>query len=119
MDMALILFFPGPEKTTLAAVGGKGHSLIRLTEAGLPVPPGCVLTTEFFEPWFDEIKASAAWSALVKAAPDMWVSLCDELKGLCPALPLTAAQQQALTDLRTALAALDGNVRFAVRSSSP
>ena len=38
---------------------------------------------------------------------------------LCPALPLTASQRQALEDLRKNLAALGGDVLFAVRSSSP
>ena len=88
MSMNLTISFPGPEQTTLTEVGGKGYSLIRMVEAGLPVPPGTVLTTEFFESWFDEIKASATWSALVEATPDKWATLCSELKGLGLALPL-------------------------------
>ena len=83
--MTLILLFPGIKQTTLAEVGGKGYSLIRMVEAGLPVPPGAVLTTEFFAPWFEEIQASAAWAALPHATPDQWATLCNELKGLCPA----------------------------------
>ena len=63
MDMTHLVSFPGTEQTTLAEVGGKGYSLIRMVEAGLPVPPGAVLTTDFFAPWFDEIQASAAWTA--------------------------------------------------------
>ena len=70
MDVTLIVSFPGTEQTTLAEVGGKGYSLIRMVEAGLPVPPGAVLTTEFFGPWFDEIQASAAWAALADATAD-------------------------------------------------
>ena len=54
--MTLIVSFPGIKQTTLAEVGGKGYSLIRMIEAGLPVPPGAVLTTEFFAPWFYEIQ---------------------------------------------------------------
>ena len=119
MDMTLIVSFPGTEQTTLAEVGGKGYSLIRMVEAGLPVPPGAVLTTEFFAPWFDEIQGSATWTALADATPDKWPTLCNELKGLCPALPLTATQRQALEDLRKNLAALGDDVLFAVRSSSP
>ena len=46
--------FPGTAQATIAEVGGKGYSLIRMAEAGLQVPPGAVLTTEFFAPWFDE-----------------------------------------------------------------
>ncbi len=115
--MTLSVSFPGTVQTTLAEVGGKGYSLIRMVEAGLPVPPGAVLTTEFFAPWFDEIHASATWTALADATPDKWATLCNELKGLCPALPLTATQRQALADLRKNLAALGDDVLFAVRSS--
>ena len=117
--MTLIVSFPGTEQTTLAEVGGKGYSLIRMVEAGLPVPSGAVLTTEFFGPWFDEIQASAAWAALADATADKWATLCNELKGLCLALRLTAAQRQSLEDLRKNLAALGDDVLFAVRSSSP
>ena len=117
--MNLTISFPGAEQTTLTQVGGKGYSLIRMVEAGLPVPPGAVLTTEFFEPWFDEIKASTTWPALAEAAPDKWATLCNELKGLGLAFPLTGTQRQALEGLSKNLAALGDNVRFAVRSSSP
>ena len=119
MGITLTISFPGTEQTTLAEVGGKGYSLIRMVEAGLPVPPGAVLTTEFFAPWFDEIQGSATWRALADATPDKWAPLCNELKRLCPALTLTATQRQALLDLRKDLAALDDDVLFAVRSSSP
>ncbi len=115
----MIVSFPAIEQTTLAEVGGKGYSLIRMIEAGLPVPPGAVLTTEFFAPWFDEIQASAAWTALPNATPAQWATLCNELKGLCPALTLMPTQRQVLEDLRENLAALDDDVLFAVRSSSP
>ena len=119
MDVTLIVSFPGTEQTTLAEVGGKGYSLIRMVEAGLPVPPGAVLTTEFFAPWFDEIRASAAWAALADTTADKWATLCNELKGLCLALRLTETQRQSLADLRKNLAALGDDVLFAVRSSSP
>ena len=117
--MTLTISFPGTEQTTLEKVGGKGYSLIRMVEAGLPVPPGAVLTTEFFAPWFDEIQASATWTEMADATPDKWGTICNELKDLCPALPLTATQQQALEDLRKNLAAMGDDVLFAVRSSSP
>ncbi len=119
MDMPHLVSFPGTLQTNLAEVGGKGYELIRMLEAGLPVPPGVVLTTEFFAPWFDEIQGSATWTALAEATPDKWATLCNKLKGLCPALPLTATQRQALEDLRKNLAALGDDVLFAVRSSSP
>ena len=119
MDVTLVVSFPGTERTTVAEVGGKAYSLIRMLEAGLPVPPGAVLTTEFFAPWFDEIRASPTWTALSEATPDKWAILCHELKGLCPTLPLTTTQRQALAELRKNLRALGDDALFAVRSSSP
>jgi pyruvate,water dikinase len=38
-----------------------------MIEAVLPVPPGAVLPTVFFVPWFDEIRTSKAWAALTRA----------------------------------------------------
>jgi len=35
----------------LSEVGGKALSLIRMTQAGLPVPPGLGLMVEFFQLW--------------------------------------------------------------------
>jgi len=46
-----IYFFPGDAKATLGEVGGKGLSLLESSRALLPVPPGCILTVYFFEPW--------------------------------------------------------------------
>ena len=117
--MTLIVPFPGTEQTTLAEVGGKGYSLIQMVEAGLPVPPGAVLTTTFFIPWFDEIKTSSTWTALADASRDKWPALCAELKELCPALTLTEHQQQALGHLHKTLVTPDNDVLLAVRSSSP
>ena len=117
--MTLVVSFPGAAQTTVAEVGGKGHSLIRMAEAGLPVPPGAVLTTRFFVPWFDEIKATATWRALADAPRDKWATLCAELKKICPALALTQHQQQALEYLCKTLAMPANDVLYAVRSSSP
>ncbi len=117
--MILVVSFPGSEETTVAEVGGKGYFLIRMAEAGLPVPPGVVLTTRFFAPWFDEIKVSATWTALADAPCDKWAALCAELKKRCPALALTQDQQQALEYVRKGLAMSTNHGLLAVRSSSP
>ena len=60
--MPLIVSFPGAQPQDPAVVGGKGYWLIRMAEAGLPIPPGAVLTTEFFSPWFDELQRTATWT---------------------------------------------------------
>ena len=117
--MSLLVPFPGTERPTIAEVGGKGHSLVRMAAAGLRVPPGAVLTTEFFAPWFDVLRASSTWTAVADAHPAAWSTLCDELKRLCADLALTANQREGLDELRTQLAALGADVLFAVRSSAP
>ena len=109
----------GTGQTTVAEVGGKGYSLIRMAEAGLSVPPGAVLTTRFFAPWVDAIQAAAAWTAFRDANPDAWSTLCDELKRLCLQLVLTAKQRETLQALRNQLPALEEGSLIAVRSSSP
>ena len=45
---AFILFFDEIAPDHLSTAGGKGLNLGRLARAGLPVPPGFVLTTEAF-----------------------------------------------------------------------
>ena len=117
--MTLVVSFPGTAQTTPAEVGGKGLSLIRMTEAGLRVPRGAVLTTSFFEPWFEELRASAQWTALATSSRDEWGAVTEALKELCSALPLTERQGEALKELRKSLAGPGQEALFAVRSSSP
>ena len=90
-----------------------------MAEAGLHVPPGAVLTTDFFAPWFDVIRASSTWTALADVRPAEWSTLCSELKRLCSDLAWTANQREGLDELRTQLGALGTDVLFAVRSSAP
>lgn len=117
--MGFIIPFPGTERASLAEVGGKGRSLIRMSAAGLPVPPGAVLGVGFFAPWLDAIRASSTWAAFSAAAPEAWPPLCDELKRLCSDLPTVASQTEALAELRERLPGLDAGALWAVRSSSP
>jgi rifampicin phosphotransferase len=118
VGQALIVPFPGAEQPTLDEVGGKAASLIRLSEAGFTVPPGAVLKSAFFAPWFDALKATATWTRLLAAAPEDWALLCDELKPCALALPLTSAQHDALGAIRARVAP-SGEALLAVRSSSP
>jgi len=48
MNRPYAYVFPGASDGTLLEVGGKGLSLMRGTKEGLPVPPGFILTVEFF-----------------------------------------------------------------------
>jgi len=115
-----IVSFPGSEWAARVTTGGKGHSLIRMAASDVPVPPGSILTTAFFLPWFDAITETVTWSTLTDLPPDDWHPLCDDLKARCRTLPLTTTQQRALERLREDLTERCGeDTRFAVRSSSP
>lgn len=114
-----IVPFPGTERAALRDVGVKGHSLIRMVQAGLPVPPGVIITAPFFEPWFDAVRASATWQDLADAHSDCWATICADLKTLCLGLSPTDVQTQVLARLHEHLAAFGDSVLYAVRSSSP
>lgn len=49
-----IQFFDGGIEPTLEALGGKGSSLVTMTSAGMPVPPGFVVTTAAFDEFMSE-----------------------------------------------------------------
>jgi pyruvate, water dikinase len=48
-----IQFFDGGITPTLENLGGKGASLVTMTEAGMPVPPGFVVATAAFDAFMD------------------------------------------------------------------
>jgi Phosphoenolpyruvate synthase/pyruvate phosphate dikinase len=112
----MIVSFPGVLAASVDKVGGKAHSLIRMTQIGLPVPPGIVLTVEFFEPWMNELKLAPEWTAFMTPAPGKLKDACDALKVRAQLLQFTDVQQR---ELDSALAPFDKTPMFAVRSSSP
>ena len=112
--MSELLWFPGSVAEP-AVVGGKAAALMRMAQEGLPVPPGAVLTTAFFAPWFTAIQGSAAWAGVLASKPEDWGRLCPAVQALVPDLPLDRAQGELLRSLERGL---EGHL-FAVRSSSP
>lgn len=102
----MIVSFPDMAVASPADVGGKAASLIRMSAAGLPVPPGEVLTGDFFAPWYAMLAANPVSDADPVA-----------LAARALALPFDAAQQQALELLRDRLGRR-GEARFALRSSA-
>lgn len=107
----MIIRFPcAPSTTARERVGGKGASLIAMAAAGLPVPAGHVLTSDFFAPWI----AAMATSPGEPPALDAAVASQRE-KAL--RLPLSKDQRDTLLLLHQALVA-DGIDSVAVRSSA-
>jgi phosphoenolpyruvate synthase/pyruvate phosphate dikinase len=103
---------------TLAEVGGKGLSLIKMTQAELPVPPGFVCAVPFFEPWLASLQTTSEWMAVQTAIQNNedLASSTSALEAACAELALTTDQEQQLAE---ALLALPKDSFFAVRSSSP
>lgn len=117
-----ILSFATHARPSLAQVGGKAHSLILMTRHGLPVPPGCVLTVDFFTPWLESIKATPAWAAVLASDDASLKVRCDAVKAICLELALDAERDAALNAAVDALRLGGGNGRapcFSVRSSAP
>ncbi|MGB0388470.1 MAG: PEP/pyruvate-binding domain-containing protein [Ardenticatenaceae bacterium] len=102
----------------LAEVGGKGLSLMRMTQADLLVPPGFVLSVAFFAPWMSHLQATPEWAAVQGAIgkPEQLVGSTRALKAACAQLGWSARQEEQLAD---ALKMWPDGGLFAVRSSSP
>ena len=110
--------FPGAVAEA-SVVGGKAAALMHMAAAGLPVPPGEVLTTAFFAPWFAQIQRGEAWARVCASEPQDWAQLCPALEPVVAALELDPRQREVLSALERELEqAFDGQL-FAVRSSSP
>jgi pyruvate,water dikinase len=101
-------------------VGGKGGSLGELTQAGIAVPPGFVVTTSAFEQFLEALEARAPVRARVEALDpsdlDAAVALSEELRRRVIEEPMPDTVEQAI---RAAYAELcSGDDPVAVRSSA-
>ncbi len=112
----MIVPFSTADAQALDQVGGKAHSLIDATRAGFRVPPGVVLSVDFFRPWLDKIEGSEAWAAFLASPKEELRQSCAAVKARCSALELSPAQRDALAG---GLGSFPDDALFAVRSSSP
>ncbi len=117
--MNLAYPFMTDETPELTQVGGKAMSLILMTQHGLPIPPGFVLSVAFFEPWLRTIQQTPEWTQVLASSPGALKQRCDRLRGLCTALELEEMHKAALSQALEALKAHGDSSLFAVRSSSP
>ncbi len=118
--MEIIVYpFTTPEIPELAQVGGKGLSLILMTQQGLPVPPGFVLSVAFFKPWLEYIQSTPEWRDVLPSSPEDLKQSCDTLKRLAMDLELDDRHREVLTKTLEPLK-IDGELPLlAIRSSSP
>lgn len=115
MSARFFFAFPGAGVPELGEVGGKGYSLIEGTRAGLPVPPGFVLATHFFEPWFKQLKKTEEWKYFRASEGKELKKAADALKKAATKLHFDTEQSRTIGE---AFLQTKGDL-FAVRSSSP
>ncbi|GKZ00934.1 hypothetical protein MPSEU_001044900 [Mayamaea pseudoterrestris] len=104
--------FSDNDSVTVEQVGGKGLGLLQSQRAGFNVPDGFVLTTTFFDPWIEQVKATEEFHTHVA---DKSRDACDALKALCNTLSLTKEQKNALNEASDSISSM----LVAVRSSAP
>lgn len=104
-DTDHLVSIPTLHRASEELIGGKARSLQRMAQAGMTVPPAFVLSTRFFQPWYDTVFTLDSWQALPDAHPDTWPGLCDTSKAVAIALPLSDGQRATLSALGVRLAA--------------
>ena len=57
MEKNNIILLNSKEIPEISKIGGKGYSLVKMTNIGLNVPPGIILCVDFFKEWINEIKS--------------------------------------------------------------
>jgi phosphoenolpyruvate synthase/pyruvate phosphate dikinase len=117
--MKTILEFNTAELPGLDQVGGKALSLITMTREGMIVPPGLVLTVDFFQPWMLDLQATPEWGALQNSEGYGLSQATKALQSLCRKLRFGPHQQEELDFALGSFRASFHVDFFAVRSSSP
>jgi pyruvate,water dikinase len=118
--MATVSWFKDVGIADRPTVGGKGGSLGELTQAGIAVPPGFVVTTSAFEQFLEALEAREPVRAKVAALDpnDLGAAtrLSEELRRRVLEEPMPAAVEQAIRAAHAELSPNDEPV--AVRSSA-
>lgn len=117
--MTTIFPFNTKQLPLLEQAGGKALSLIEMTRAGMPVPPGFVLAVDFFTPWLDALKRSPHWSDLKPDSVQKLGAATGALQTLARTLTFTAEQKQELEQALVPFHQANHKRLYAVRSSSP
>ncbi|ORX64347.1 hypothetical protein BCR32DRAFT_287136 [Anaeromyces robustus] len=124
MNKTKIISLNSKDLANISQVGGKGYSLIKLSSLNLNVPPGIILTVDFFEDWIKKIKNSDLYKKLIIQLNDNnndCQSLLNKIKNWCiNNLNLSLTDKQDIENYLKKLFPDDYNkILYAVRSSSP
>ncbi|MBN9682692.1 MULTISPECIES: phosphoenolpyruvate synthase [unclassified Corallococcus] len=112
-----ILGFDALSREDVAQAGGKGANLGELTRAGLPVPPGFVITAAAFRQAMEPVRARlhALWERVNPDDPRSLAGLTEDLRGLVLEAPLPDGMATAIL---AAYHRLREGAAVAVRSSA-
>ncbi len=117
--MSTVFPFNTSQPPSLDQAGGKALALIEMTRAGMPVPPGFVLTVNFFTPWQDTLNYPLPWSDLKPDAATEPGTTARAIQDLARTLTFTMEQRQELERALVPFHQASRGSLYAVRSSSP
>ncbi|WP_144421626.1 PEP/pyruvate-binding domain-containing protein [Kocuria palustris] len=116
-------FFDGGDAPQLERLGGKCASLVSMTEAGMPVPPGYAITTDSFNAFIDEAGIRQEIAEMLKGIDPQDSQACEDVSAkIREAIESRPVPPQVRADVVAAYEALQS--RFgetspvAVRSSA-
>lgn len=119
---SLIKWFDGIGLDDVATVGGKGASLGEMTRAGIPVPPGFVVTTAAFEAFIDTMDPDGGIRRRIEELePDQLEATrdaCTEIRERIAAVDLPEALSATITAAYRELCVEGEAAPVAVRSSA-
>lgn len=104
---------------SVAELGGKAASLVRLAAAGFRVPQAAVLPASWFSSWWSELERSDAWSRFEATRAPPFAAACAALKVAADRLAFGEEMRGGLADLRELVDSWGPGASCAVRSSSP
>ena len=107
------------EDPSVAEIGGKAASLVRLSRAGFRVPEAAVLPVSWFSAWWAELRQTDAWSRFAAASEAPWTAHCEALKNAASRLAISDEMHTGVDELQELVASWGHGATCAVRSSSP
>ena len=116
---ASLILLSKVEAPSIAEIGGKAASLVRLSQAGFRVPDGAVLPVLWFSDWWEELEKTDAWSRFEAISEAPWTTHCEALKKAASVLPYSDEMRAGLEEVRELVASWGHGATCAVRSSSP
>ncbi len=96
MSKKIYLFSDGD--ATQQQVGGKGYSLIKMSNGGFPVPAGMVLSVNFFDNWIEELLSIENLRLLPTDSDEVLKAKTAKLQQRASKLQFTSNQRAVLNE---------------------